>query len=734
MKQIISRAIPSPELPALVFGVIDSSMKGEARAPRPSYCILYDPPMVDRPVRRILFLGWDAADWLIIDRRFKAGGMPHLRALVERGVRADLTTLEPKLSPLLWTSIATGKTADKHGILNFVEPKPDASGLRVSASTSRKVKAIWNILSQSKLTTNVVSWYASHPAEPIQGAVVSNLLHEGEPQDALTPWPMLQGTVHPASMLDTIAQARQRAKAFPRTMLSQLVKSLRDVPANDAHLKTISKLMSVATSVEQATTAILRMDAQWDCTMAFFDAIDTMGHHFMQFAPPRMSHISEREAKQFGSVMDEVYEWHDASLGRLLAAVGNDTTVILASDHGFHSDHLRPNLDNLSPERRMELESSWHRPLGVLVMAGPGIRQGASVASPNILDLAPTMLTLLGVAMGDDFDGRVLAEAFEPPAHTARIASWEAVDGDAGLHGAEQRQDPFEAADAIQQLVDLGYMAALPTDVQAQLDLVRRESTFNLGVALMSRRRGFEAIPHFELLHQQRPHEARYALCLGNCLMGAGRSNDAAALMQTFCAHDPKNLDAKLLAAGALALTGNTDAARKMTDDIAKIAEAKPELALNVGNVMALSGRHTEANHLYAIALRRNVREPYAHIGLCRCSVAAGKFDDAIEHALTALELTQALPEAHYLLGVALAWSGDLVNAKASFGFALAHDSGNLDSVRFLALLAETQGERSDAHAHRNRAQVLNASVVDRPMETPHGPTDFALKHQLQPV
>ena len=110
--------------------------------------------MTDRPARQLLIIGWDAADWILIDRLFAAGRLPNLRRLVDAGARANLGTLEPKLSPLLWTSITTGKTADKHGVLNFVEPKPDGSGLQVSSSTTRKTKALWNILSQHGIATN----------------------------------------------------------------------------------------------------------------------------------------------------------------------------------------------------------------------------------------------------------------------------------------------------------------------------------------------------------------------------------------------------------------------------------------------------------------------------------------------------------------------------------------------------------------------------------------------------
>ena len=75
--------------------------------------------------------------------------------MIKRGVSGNLATIQPVLSPMLWNTIATGKRADKHGICGFVEPMPDRSGIRPVASTSRKCKAIWNILSQSELSSNV---------------------------------------------------------------------------------------------------------------------------------------------------------------------------------------------------------------------------------------------------------------------------------------------------------------------------------------------------------------------------------------------------------------------------------------------------------------------------------------------------------------------------------------------------------------------------------------------------
>ena len=74
--------------------------------------------------RKVLLIGWDAADWKVINPLLDAGKMPNLARLVEQGVIGNLATLQPVLSPMLWTSIATGKRAYKHGIHGFSEPDP----------------------------------------------------------------------------------------------------------------------------------------------------------------------------------------------------------------------------------------------------------------------------------------------------------------------------------------------------------------------------------------------------------------------------------------------------------------------------------------------------------------------------------------------------------------------------------------------------------------------------------
>ena len=124
--------------------------------------------------RKVLLIGWDSADWEMIDPLLQSGQMPALARLLKGGVRGNLATIQPVLSPMLWTSIATGKRADKHGICGFTEPLPDGTGIVPVRSTSRKCKAIWNILSQNGLKSNIVGWFATDPPEPINGVMITD--------------------------------------------------------------------------------------------------------------------------------------------------------------------------------------------------------------------------------------------------------------------------------------------------------------------------------------------------------------------------------------------------------------------------------------------------------------------------------------------------------------------------------------------------------------------------------
>ncbi len=292
--------------------------------------------------RKVLLIGWDAADWKVIHPLMDAGLMPNVQRLVEGGSMGQIATLHPPLSPMLWTSIATGKRPFKHGIHGFSEPSPDGRSIQPISNLSRRTKALWNILNQNGFTSTVIGWWPSHPAEPIDGVMVSDQYHRA--CGALDqPWPAPAGTVHPPELTDTLADLRLHPEELAQEMVQFFIpKALEIDEKKDRRMAGLMKTLCECVSIHSAATWLMD-NRPWDFFGVYYDAIDHFCHGFMKYHPPRQSFISESDFDLYGNVVNGAYRFHDMMLGTLLQKAGPDTTVILLSDHGFHPDHLRRN-------------------------------------------------------------------------------------------------------------------------------------------------------------------------------------------------------------------------------------------------------------------------------------------------------------------------------------------------------------------------------------------------------
>ena len=217
---------------------------------------------------------------------------------------------------MLWTSIATGKRADKHGIHGFLEPNPDGTGVRPVSSTSRHGKALWNIAHQNGLRSLVVGWYASHPAEPVDGVVVGDRFFA-------TTQSTLEHSVHPASLLEDLAQFRVDVREIAPEDVLPFVPRLAEITKEDEKsLFAIRKILAHCASI-QATTTQLMLTQDWDLGAVFFDGLDHLGHWFMPFHPPRRPGVAQREFELYRDVISGGYRFFDMMLESLLAHAGD---------------------------------------------------------------------------------------------------------------------------------------------------------------------------------------------------------------------------------------------------------------------------------------------------------------------------------------------------------------------------------------------------------------------------
>jgi predicted AlkP superfamily phosphohydrolase/phosphomutase/tetratricopeptide (TPR) repeat protein len=462
-----------------------------------------------RPSRKVLLIGWDAADWKVINPLMDAGRMPNVQRLVDQGVAGQIATLRPPLSPMLWTSIATGKRPFKHGIHGFSEPTADGLGIQPVTNLSRRCKALWNILNQNGLRSVVIGWWPSHPAEPINGVMVSDQFHKARGR-LEQGWPLLRGTVHPSELADTLAEMRLHPEDVVGPMVQAFVPRATEIDQDqDRRLYMVAKTLCECVSIHSAATWLIE-NQTWDLFAVYYDAIDHFSHGFMRYHPPRQEFISEKDFELYKDVLATGYTFHDQMLGALLQKVNNDVTVILMSDHGFHPDHLRPKAIPPIPAG----PAIEHRDFGILALKGPGIKQDQLLHGANVLDIAPTVLTLFGLPVGADMDGKVLTGAFEQPLKVETIPSWEEAPGQDGRHSPHIQLDPVGAKESLEQLVALGYIARPDENREKAVADTIRELRYNLAMAYQDADRHAEAAEIFRELRRDDPDEQRFAVYL----------------------------------------------------------------------------------------------------------------------------------------------------------------------------------------------------------------------------
>ena len=600
--------------------------------------------------RKVLLVGWDAADWDWLRPLMREGLMPNLTRLVEQGASGRLRTLDPMLSPTLWTSIATGRRPYEHGITSFWEMSPSGQHIQPVLGSGRTAKAVWNMFTQVGLKSNVVAWWPSHPAEPIDGVMVSNFYQRvGGTRDA--PDPMPRGTVHPTSLTNVMAQLRLHHHELTGNHLLPFVPELARVdPVLDKRLGTLATITADAANVHHAATYLLEHEPA-DFTAVYYDALDHYAHAFMQYHPPLRPHVDRKLFELYRNVMTAACRYHDLMLGRLLELAGPETTVVLVSDHGFYADERRPVKETSEP-----LGPQYeHSPHGIIVAAGPGIPAGVEMRGAGLLDIAPTLLALFGLPAARDMPGKVLADLVPEASVPARIASWEHIPGNDGRHTSPPQEDFFPHKAAIDQLIDLGYVDPPSEDTAESAADLARERDYVTARSLMSAGEYARAIELLTPLAEDERYGIHYALYLTTAYLQAGRTREARETYDRMRARvTALTPELELLEAGICVAEGRTGRALSLLEQLRSERAELPQFDLRLAMMYLELHRPEDAEAAARDELTRDPGSAEAQRVLGDALKRQLKYEDAVGAYLAAVDLDFDLAYAHLGLGESL--------------------------------------------------------------------------------
>lgn len=252
--------------------------------------------------KKAVVIGLDGTPYSLINKLTQQGICPNLSKLLSAGSLREMKSTHPAISSVAWTSFMTGKNPAKHGIFGFMDRIPNTYDIYYPNSKHIQGKPIWDILSNYNKRSVVINVPSTYPAMAMNGILISGFV-------AID----LARASFPASIVPTL-----KDMGYKIDVETQLIHESKDKLFEDLFL-----------TLEKRTRAMLHFmkNETWDLFIGIFTETDRLHHFFWEFM--------EKNDSKYSPLFLNYYKTIDASLGKIMENIDNDTTLILLSDHGF---------------------------------------------------------------------------------------------------------------------------------------------------------------------------------------------------------------------------------------------------------------------------------------------------------------------------------------------------------------------------------------------------------------
>lgn len=258
---------------------------------------------------RVMIIGWDCAP-----PQFLLGPylhhMPNFRRLVQEGVAGPLRSSDPPITVPAWTCMMSSVNPGGLGFYGFRNRRPgEYDGKWIANSSAVKVPRVWDLLSDAGRKVCVLNVPQTYPVSPVNGVMVSCFL---------TPDTSSEYT-YPSSLKPQIER-----------IADGYIIDVEDFRTEDKrHL--LDQIYLMTDKRFKVACALLQVE-DWDFFMMVEMGPDRLGHGFWKYCDP--DHPKYQPGNEFETAMLDYYVHLDEQLGRLLELAGEDTAVLVVSDHG----------------------------------------------------------------------------------------------------------------------------------------------------------------------------------------------------------------------------------------------------------------------------------------------------------------------------------------------------------------------------------------------------------------
>jgi predicted AlkP superfamily phosphohydrolase/phosphomutase len=251
---------------------------------------------------RVFVLGIDGVPFSLIKTLGEQGLLPNFRAELSQGSQRRMKSALPCVSSVAWACYMTGMNPGRHGIFGFVDRNPETMELFVPTSSHMAAETLWEWLSRNGKRVVVINVPGTYPPRKVNGILVSGFL-----------CPDMEKISYPRELASDLKTMGYRID----------IDSWKARRSTDAFLGDVNEALQKR--FEAAFALIKRV--QWD----FFQL------HVME--TDRVNHFLWRKWVEgdsvYGPLFVDFYQKLDGYLGALVDRIGDETELVILSDHGF---------------------------------------------------------------------------------------------------------------------------------------------------------------------------------------------------------------------------------------------------------------------------------------------------------------------------------------------------------------------------------------------------------------
>jgi predicted AlkP superfamily phosphohydrolase/phosphomutase len=296
--------------------------------------------------QKVVVVGLDGATFDLIKPWVKEGSLPNLARIMGQGSYGNLMSVIPPLTTPAWASFITGKNPGKHGVFDFAERINGSYNIRWVTSMSRRGNSIWKIVSSCGGKVGIINIPNNYPLEEVNGFMIAWM-------DA----PDTRNFTYPQELAEEIKEK-----------IGNYIITILDWKENEDLSRFQENLHRM---IENRTRVLLYLmeNKPWDFFAVLFSATDIVQHCFWSYMDCSHPEYNAADAVKFGNTIKEVYRHIDSVLGEIERRVGEDTTLVLMSDHGA------------GPLRRVVHLNKWLEEEGLLTFKKDSVIDGSLTSS-----------------------------------------------------------------------------------------------------------------------------------------------------------------------------------------------------------------------------------------------------------------------------------------------------------------------------------------------------------------